>query len=688
MNKLPALRQELKIEPGPVTAQGLPSWTLYDPIQHKYFRLDETVFTILAEWCNAQTKEALLNKLKLRAINEQQLSTVEHFLDNHQLVTHTQKPPKRKLTWHDITLKLCFFNISLFQPQNALQHWLPYFNALFSKYFIVTWFILTGLGLLLVGHQWDQFTYSFNYLYKPSGWLLLGVCLIFLKFCHELGHALMATRFKVPVTSIGIAFIVFWPRFFTDTTASWSLISRQQRLAISYAGVMVELIIAGVALFIWPFLPAGPFQTCLTFIITTSIAMTLLVNLNPCLKFDGYYLLADFINIDNLQSKSFALARWQLRHLIFGAQYPNYIHHFDTHRVFLISYAWLTWIVRLIYFLSIIYVVYSFVFKALGIILFIVLTYKLLLMPIVKEIKLWFAHYAPNSSNHRKLCITSLLSLLVLIFFIPQQWSIRYPAVYVPTESVKLYPIMPSQVSEISIYEGMQVQKGDVVIRFNSSQLNLDIASTQVTLAVINEQIRQIIGSKEQLIQYEILLRRKYEAETKLSGLIKNKALLTVHAPFSGKISWVDPSLAENMWINNNYPYARLSSEKPGILNAFIHADDLPLFQSGPATFYPESPELSPLTVTVSEIGSVNLISIDEPLLQSTHGGDIPINQDQQQKNSPVTSIYPLEAKITENLTYPVMRLKGTIIAESKAVSLASLAWRRIASILRRELSF
>ncbi|MBU2713871.1 site-2 protease family protein [Zooshikella harenae] len=687
MNELPALRQELQIQTGPATAQGLPSWTLYDPVQHKYFRLDETVFTILAQWSTSQTKETLLKKLKHHAINEQQLSSVEQFLDTHQLIKYAKNPPKRKLTWHDALLKLCFFNVSLFQPQNALRAWLPYFNFILSKYFIITWFILTSLGLFLVSHQWDQFTHTFNYLYQPSGWLLLSICLIFLKFCHELGHALMATRFQVPITSIGIAFIVFWPRFFTDTTASWSLASRQQRLAISCAGVMVELIIAGLALFIWSFLPAGSFQTCLTFIITTSIAMTLLVNLNPCLKFDGYYLLADAINIDNLQSKSFALARWQLRHLIFGAHYPEHIHHFHAHRIFLISYAWLTWIVRLVYFLSIIYVVYNFVFKALGIILFIVLTFKLLLMPIFKEIKLWLTHYFPNSSMRRKICISSLLAILLLLFGIPQQWSIKYPAVYVPSESIKLYPVMPAQVNEINIHEGKRIQQGEVLIRFNNPDLNISIESTRVTLAAINEQIRQIMGSKEHLIHYEILLRRKLEAETKLSGLVKSKALLTVHAPFSGKLSWVDPALAKNMWINNNYPYARLSSEKTGQLNAFIHAEDLQLFQPSSAIFYPDSPELTPLAVTVTEVGSVNLRSIDEPLLQSTHGGDIPINQDQQQKNTPVTSIYPLQISLNKSPEYPIMRLKGTIIAESKPVSLAVLAWKRVLSILHREVS-
>ncbi|MGI0118930.1 site-2 protease family protein [Zooshikella sp. RANM57] len=687
MSELPALRQELQIQPGPMTAHGLPSWTLYDPIQHKYFRLDETVFTILAQWSTSPTKETLLKKLARFTIDEQQLSTVEQFLNTHQLIKHAKKISKPKLTWHDALLKLCFFNISLFQPQNALQAWLPYFGFIFSKYFIGTWLILTSLGLFLVSHQWDQFTHAFNYLYQPSGWLLLSICLIFLKFCHELGHALMATRFQVPVTSMGIAFIVFWPRFFTDTTTAWSLASRQHRLAISCAGVMVELIIAGLALFIWSFLPTGPFQTCLTFIITTSVVMTLLVNLNPCLKFDGYYFLADVINIDNLQSKSFALARWQLRHLIFGAQYPEHVHHFHTHRIFLISYAWLTWIVRLVYFLGIIYVVYNFVFKALGIILFIVLTFKLLLMPIFKEIQLWFTHLLPTTSMYRKLCISSCIAILLLICAIPQQWSIKYPAVYTPHESIKLYPVMPSQVSEINIYEGKQVQKGDILIRFTNTQLNLDIESTRVTLAVIDEQIRLIMGSKEHLIQYEILLRRKYEAETKLSGLVKSRTLLTVHAPFSGKISWVDPALTEKMWINNNYPYARLSSENHGQLNAFITAEDLQLFQPTSATFYPESPELTPLPVTVMEVGSVNLLAIDEPLLQSTYGGDIPINQDQQQQNSPVTSIYPLQTSLNKSPEYPIMRLKGTIVAKSKPVSLAVLAWKRVLSILRREVS-
>ncbi len=139
---------------------------------------------------------------------------------------------------------------------------------------------------------------------------------------------------------------------------------------IGGAGVTVELVLACLATFAWPFLAEGPLKSLAFSIATVGWVLSLAINLNPLMRFDGYYLFADALGIDNLQSRAFSLGRWRMRELLFGlgAKPPE---QFDkkTTRI-LVWFAWAVWIYRLILFTGIALLVYYMSFKILGLVLF------------------------------------------------------------------------------------------------------------------------------------------------------------------------------------------------------------------------------------------------------------------------------------------------------------------------------
>ena len=143
--------------------------------------------------------------------------------------------------------------------------------------------------------QWDEFINTAVQFFNPAGLFYFLIALVFTKILHELGHGVAAKYYGCRVPTMGVAFLVMFPVLYTDTTDSWRLSSYQKRIRIGAAGLLTELSIACIALFLWPFLPDGAMKNAVFMLAAVTWVTSLLVNLNPFMRFDGYYLLSDLV---------------------------------------------------------------------------------------------------------------------------------------------------------------------------------------------------------------------------------------------------------------------------------------------------------------------------------------------------------------------------------------------------------
>ena len=215
-----------------------------------------------------------------------------------------------------------FFKIPLFKPDEWLGRTLKKVIFLGSKNFRKTVYILGALGLIFVIQQFEVFVKTFMYFFSFKGLLLYFLTLVFVKCLHELGHSYVAKYYGCRVSAIGIAFLVFFPFLYTDTTDAWRLRNHKERLLINFAGILTELHLALVATFVWGILPEGGLKSVAFFIATTSWISSLLINVSPFMRFDGYYVFSDWLKAENLQPRSFALAKWKMREILFGFNHP------------------------------------------------------------------------------------------------------------------------------------------------------------------------------------------------------------------------------------------------------------------------------------------------------------------------------------------------------------------------------
>lgn len=378
---LPALRDELQLFEAARNHDGTPAWIIQDPVNNRFFRIGWLEFEMLVHWSGNDVATLI------RAINESTPLNVTpadvrqmlSFLSDNQLLrldrpadvanAAQQKARQRRSPVEWLVHNYLFFRVPLVRPQAALARLKPWLERVNMAWVALVVGLLTLAGLYLVSRQWDQFTHTLIDHFTWTGLLGYGVALLLAKTVHEMGHALVATRYGVRVAHMGVAFLVMFPMLYTDTGESWRLPSSRQRLAIASAGIGIELALAGVCTLLWSLTPDGALRNGVFFLATTSWVMTLAINASPFMRFDGYFILSDLLDMPNLHQRSGALARVWLRRVLLGWNDPWPEHQTPGRRRALIAFALTTWVYRLVVFLGIALMVYLFFFKALGIVL-------------------------------------------------------------------------------------------------------------------------------------------------------------------------------------------------------------------------------------------------------------------------------------------------------------------------------
>jgi len=693
---LPTLRQELRLFEGPATNKGEPCWLIYDPIRHRYFRIMQHVFELLSLWGDTTPeglKETAQDRLK-RDIDDREITDLIKFLHANNLTETSasgdskdyadQISATKKSLWKQAVHNYLFFRIPLVHPERFLRATMPVVEVLYARVTLLFFAAFSLIGIYLASRQWEEFKTTFLDFLSWEGAFYYAVSLVFIKTLHELGHAYTATRHGVRVNSMGVAFMVMMPLLFTDVTDAWRLKSRRKKLAIDFSGMGVELIIAGLATFLWAFLPDGHLRSIAFVLATTSWVLSLFVNLNPFMRFDGYHILADWWGIPNLQSRGFAVARWWIREKLFslGHRAPEQFDKF-TQRA-LILYAIGTWIYRLILFIGIALLVYHFFFKALGIFLFVVEILWFIVLPIWRELMEWWAMRQDIKKQKRSLVTACVAAGLVLLAFIPWSGTVYFQAIVAADHETQIFSPRPAYVRMVHVIDDKKVTKGDIMIELTSPDLDFEMTQTQRQIALLEARRARIAGDREDRLYSDVILSELEAQRQKLSGLHREQDLLTIRAPFSGTVKEVDDDISAGQWIDHTTPIARVVA--PGSLEARGYVDEnhaWRLTADDNAKFIPEDPLMERQTARLVEISKAGAHRLDVPYLSSVYGGDVASERNSDDEIVPRSGQYLVRLALDKA---PWQRaVRGTIHLTGKPESFATSVWRRVLQVLVRE---
>ncbi len=695
-----ALREDLDLHPGPLSLTGALTWTLHDPVRNCFFSIGELEFGMLQRWGPHTVNElvALVNEQTPLGVTAQHVMSLEHFLTANQLVQISGEAALKRLgliaqhmrvgigAW--LLHRYLFFRVPLLRPDAFLSRTLPAVSFVFSRNFALLIVLAGMLGIYLVTRQWDAFTGTFSYFFSLDGILIYALALLISKMLHELGHAYTAKRYGLKVPTMGVAFLVMWPVLFTDTTDAWKLTSRKQRMAISAAGVITELALAASATLAWSFLPEGAWKSAAFFLATASWTITVLINANPFMRWDGYYLLSDYLGVQNLQDRAFALARWKLREWLFGLSHPAPEQLPAGIRWKMLLYAYLTWVYRLVLFLGIALLVYHFFFKAAGLFLMAVEVIWFIARPFYREFTMWYKLRDSFSWNRHS--FTSLLMLGGLLFVLTTPWKSRIdaPALLSSATRGDIYPPWPAQIDQVLVRQGQHVRAGDTLFILKSPDLDQQLHLAKQRIETLRPQLSRQISNKEQREQRLVLEQQLAESIAKYRGLTEQRQRLVIHAPFSAEVESITEALTVGRWVHTSQRLATLVLKGKLEVNAYVREDALGKIRlDSRAQFYPDSLDEPARELKVVEIDPAGISTLDEPYLASIYSGPIAVHQ-QQEQLIPNESYYRVRL-LPEGESPPVRQVsRGIVKIEGQPHSLLQQAWLTVGAVVIRESGF
>ena len=460
---LPPLRDELHIHPAGNNRDGSPAWHLADPVRNLFFRLGWLEFEMVRRWALGsapQIAEAISRETTL-TVEEEDVTLFLRFLQQQQLLRHSSFKSRPPL-WKRILHGYLFIRLPLIRPEKALRRFLPWVCWLFSVPFLLVTLLAALSGLVLAARQWDSVQAALHGALSWNGALAFAVALIFSKCWHELGHAFVATRHGVRVGHMGVALLVLWPMAYTDTGESWKLSRSQHRLAIASAGIVAELMLAGWATLFWSFAPEGNVKNALFFLATTAWVMTVAVNASPFMRFDGYYILSDWLDCPALHERAGNWAkRWMRGHLL-GLDDPLPDNVSPAFSRFLTLFAFATWIYRLTLFIGIALVVYHAFFKALGLVLFFIEIITFVVHPLFRELRIWhMRRQEVKPARLLRLCI--MLLALGLTVFLPWSRQVSLHGVMEAGVAQPVYTPYAAQLEKVRVKDGDTVTVGQTL---------------------------------------------------------------------------------------------------------------------------------------------------------------------------------------------------------------------------------
>lgn len=697
---LPPLREDIAIFPGARTARGEKSWVLHDPLRNRYFHIGESELVLLGLWAKCREASLLAEAASSEgmAVDLEEVIAFAEFLGHSELLQPAQgstgrfsalEKSRQRSWWEDLLHGYLFFKIPLIRPDKLLDRVYPRVRPLLSQRFALITALVGFISFFFVVRQWDIFLATFLGFLSWEGAFSFAVALALVKVFHEAGHAIACRHFGLRVPSVGVAFIVMWPVMYTDASEAWRLTSRRTRLAISSAGMMVELSIACYASFLWVVLPDGLLRSVMFTLATTTWITSLAVNLNPLMRFDGYYIFSDLFNIPNLQARSFSLARNRLRHILFGVPLIGDPGLPPREQYIAIAWAYATWIYRFFLFLGIAFLVYHFFFKALGILLFLVEIWWFLVGPIWREMKGWRELLPAMQARRRQAWGIGLL-LLLLLLLIPWHSSFRVPALMRAGELQHLYPAEHARLLSLHVSNGQQVRAGDLMMELESPELDADIAAAVVGLRRAEYDLNRVLASTltagDRLVAEGALGR----AQATLASLGGRRQRLRVIAPFDGLLMDVPVSLRPGLWIGGKQALGVLIGKDGGlVVDAYVPEDYLRFVHKGGAVrFYPEDVTAAVQHGLVMEVDAIDTPQLPDPYLAEVFGGGIPVRMTSEGA-VPEHAVYRVRIRIDAPMDGSPMRvLRGWAKLEGDSRSLLQRGSSFIVGVLLRESGF
>ena len=699
---LPGLRQDLHLLPADRQDDGVPAWRIHDPVRNRFFDIGWIEFELMQRWQEGMAVADLIDAVAASTPIQptlDELATLLAFLEQHQLLAPSSAArrdalkrlcaARKRPLWQLLLHHYLFFRVPVLRPDAWLERVAPRLAWLFGSGFVTLTLLAAGAGIFLASRQSEALATAFGYFFNFEGVLFYAAAATAAKLIHELGHALVAKQCGLRVPTMGLAFLVMMPVLYTDTSESWKLVRRRDRFAVAAAGIALELMLAAWTTLAWALVPDGALRSGLFLLATTTWLWTLAVNASPFMRFDGYFLLSDMVGLPNLHERSFALAKQQMRRVFFGYSAAELEPALGTHtRRAMISFAFATWIYRLVLFLGIAVLVYQYFFKLLGLFLFGVEIIWFVAQPVWKEAQAigrerarWQLRWQPW---------TLLLAVLAgLVWLLPITHEVSAPALARAVHEAAIFAPSSARVVAVEVTVGQTVRRGDVLLRLESPELATRAERAQLRGEGYAVELARSAAGNLQLERRLVTEEQLGEALADEAGAAAEIAALTVRSPQDGKVVDMPSDLVAGRWINVRHPLLRVVDQRAAEIEVYLGESQIGAVAVGQGVrFYPDAPEAPVVRGSIVGIDSSAGHAVPHPLLASVHGGGIAATQTSRDALVAHETIYRVRVRTDAGEPGFTQVVRGSARIEANWLAIGWSGLARMASVIVRESGF
>ena len=658
-----------------------------DPLHGTFFRLDAAESEIFQRLRHGHSlrqivAEGLYPREKCEALLQQ--------LQHSGLMRGT--PDQRPATAFN-PLSWIVWRIPLLRPQSLLRTLLPFVRPFTHPLWLILMVFLAAVASIAIARQFDLYLSTANYLTTPSGIAILLLALLLLKSGHELAHGLVATAHGVHVRQMGVLFILCWPLLYTDVTAAWKLPSRRQRMQIAFAGVGFELSVAVLAACGWLLLTDGYLRSLLFVLSGISLLTSLFINLNPFMRFDAYYALMDYWDLDNLQQQaSESLTNWR-RSWLWGISTeldPRLPQGIKAYACGALAWRWLI-AINISFFCALLFGPW------LAGLLACAFAHALLFRPLLAEYR-WLRTNRLLRHWRVRALIAIATATLLATFLIPWPSTLQLPAILGPGDQQRIVATETAILRAPLPLPGHLVSAGEVVASLHSDDLEQKITSAEIQLKRLQTQLERLLssgaqGGYRQGIQADISRQQTY-----LARLLDSRALLQTRAKASSRVYFSDDTLKPGDPVRQNAALLTLGSDASYQLELYIPHHSLrrlkALYEHG-GEDVAASAEFAALQGQLhfasGERQAFNHSTTDRPtwtqdvpnILFDIYGGPIAsrsATQADQVRLEPLDTWYHLSLPVAAGAHQAIVEEPITATVQLPA---ASLAWRALSWVVR-----
>ncbi len=536
---------------------GRVTYVVEEPASGNYYRISDSAYffvgfldgktTIDEAWdaCNAQLgDDAPTQRECIEVLSKLQMFGLligEAPLNPDMITERRRRAATRRL--HQRTGMWVFPSIPVIDPERFLERHRTICSLLFSKGAFVLWLALVGTALWFVARNADRLLSPLQNILSPANLIWMSIVFLLLRALHEFGHAVACKAFGGRVTEIGLIMIAYvLPIPYCDATSSWRFASTTQRVVVSAGGILAETVLAAIAAIVWASTREGDLIHTLSYnTMLISGLTTFVFNLNPLLRYDGYYILSDVTDIPNLAQRSKELWKYGAQRFLFGVKNLRPPHVRTRAELTLL---WIYHALAIPYRLFVLFAIGLVVatsYPGIGLLLVGVLVAVSILYPVLKGAS--FVVSSPVLLGHRARAVGVTLGGLALLVgvigFVPVRDSSYGVGQVLPLVREPIRTEADGFIDAFLIPEGQTVKAGEPLLRMRSPEAEAELAAAEARLDLARLQVARASAESPAIQRVARLGLQKARDNYAQAKRIVDR--LTVSAPSDGVIVSADP---------------------------------------------------------------------------------------------------------------------------------------------------